>query len=267
MQTAVIVDLQNLFKACNGKFPLEAVIGEIINRVIKQGEIQEIRLFVPNYQSISPWQVINSLQQKYGVEVSVCLTLRDGARNEILKDAVDFEVLRWVMNHVHKDIGPELLVFVTGDSHFVISANEARRRGKKVEFWCLEGGVSRIIRDQEELRSIMLSPSTLQENENVFLASVHKLDSQEPLNEDDKTRLRMIAKAAGKNIGESFGTWPITDEVIQALACKWELSEDDCRQIVEVLMVLGIARIYPAVSTTINIDTNSPLFSWITSSV
>ena len=264
MQLSILIDLQNLFRACES---VEAIVGEIINRALRQGEIQEVRLFVPNYQSISPWQAINSLQQKYGVEVSVCLTLKEGERKEILKDAVDFEVLKWVMNHVHKDIGPELLVFVTGDSHFVISANEAHRRGKKVEFWCLEKGVSKIIRCQEKSRTIKFAPPIQPANGNLFLASIEKLNSQGPLNDDDRARLRMINKVARGNIRESFGAWPISSETLESLGCKWKTSKDECQKIIEALMVLGIARIYPAMSTTVSIDVNSPLFSWIASSV
>ena len=261
---AILIDLQNLFRACEGKIPLDTIMGEITNRTLRCGEIQEIRLFVPNFQSLAPWQVINALQCKYGVEVSVCLTLRE-ATNGTMKDAVDLEVLKWIMNHVHKDIGPDLLVFVTGDSHFVVSANEARRRGKKVEFWFVDSNVSGVIRQQEELRTIKFAPPILPAGENLFLTAVNKLNRQELLDDDDKKRLGMLAMTAEKKI-KSIGWWPSTDELSKALSCEWGISSTDSQQIIEALMVLGVARVCPAITTTISIDTTSPLFQWISSS-
>ena len=259
----VIVDWQNVLKACENRIPLDAIIGEITKRALKYGDIQEIRLFVPNYQSVAPWQILNGLQIKYGLEVSVSPTLREGTRVEVLKDVVDFEVLRFVTKHVHANVGASTIVFVTGDSHFLVAANEARRRSKEVEFWFVDGqNVSGTIRRQENMREIKMTPPVLLSDENPFLTSLAKATNQEPLDDQDYDRIELINRAAKINT-KPIGWWLSVEAAFQFLSNEWNVSETDCQQIMEALMVLGIARIYPATTTTVSVDTQSPLFQWL----
>jgi uncharacterized LabA/DUF88 family protein len=266
MQLTILIDWQNLFKACENNIPLDTVIGEITKKGLSKGEIQEIRLFVPLYQSLSPWRTINWLQCKYSVEVSVCATLRkdEGTESEtLMKDTVDFEILKWITKHVYLGVGPETIVFVSSDGHFIVSSNEAKRKGKRVEFWFVDiSKVSGLIREQEEFREIKISPPILLTEENPFLSTLDKLNKQEPLNSEDQRRLEILA--AMEKVGmEKIVKTPATNGLSTMLGGELGLEETGSKQLLEALMALGVARIYPAISQTISIDTSSPLFQWI----
>lgn len=262
MQIAIIIDWQNLFMLCNGE-GIETIIGAIISMAQNKGEIQELRLFVPAYQSPGPWKSLNFLQLKFGVDVSVCPILREDATG-VIKDTVDFQVLRWVMTHIYQGVGPELLVFVTSDGDFIVPANEARKRGKQVEFWNLGKNVSRAIEEQEQMRVIKFAPPPIS-SDNPFLAAATKLNTGEPLTDDDKSKLLAIGRTNGASA--CFGIWPATEELFSKLGEGWNVTPEEARQIVEALMVLDIARIFPAMSTTLCVDRSSPLFPWISNSV
>lgn len=259
MNKVILIDWHNFFKACEKSgIRLEAIMGEIVQMGLVNGEIQEIRLFVPSYQTVAPWRSLNALQCKYDLAVEACPVLSETIGSEIeLKDAVDLKVMQWVENHLHNGVGPDSVIFVTGDGHFLISANAAKRKGKKVQFWFVDSqGVHQLIRCQEDCREISLSPSILMINKNNFLAALTRFTNHEPLFDGDRRKLEIIKRVArpDKEVG------PVTDEFTTRMAGELEISQDEARELIEALMALGIARVYPVVRKIIDIDDSSPLF-------
>lgn len=270
MDVLVLVDQQNLYKACKAKdIPLDSIFEEIAKKALQKGALQEIRLFVPNYQLITgPWRLINKLQLRYGLVVDVCPALREGAEmEESYKDVVDFEVLKWIMNYIHPGIGPDLIVFVTGDGHFIVAANEARRRGKEIEFWVVDPDTtSHVLLRNMPVETIEISESILiGAEENPFLSTLNKVTTEEELNEKDKERLDSIRKAG--EILPSIETAVTVEAKLNAIAKELHgqlgIGEKDAQEILKALMTLGIARIYPIVTHGLSIDSSSILFQWL----
>ncbi len=256
----ILVDLMNLQKAAEG-ISLETIIGELIQKGLSRGEIQEIILFIPCYQSLAPWQTINELQCKYGVQAVACAVLRNGG--DTWKDTVDLQFLLWVKNHVHAGVGPDLLVFVTGDGHYTVAAREAEKKSKKVEFWFVKksSSVSGLIRQQEEFREIIIAPASNPSGENPFLDALGKLVSQgeNSLNQEDRQRLKMISAFVKTDIKNS----QTKEELVESAGKSLGFDLADTQMIVEDLMSADIARIYPAMNVAISLDRSSGLLQWI----
>lgn len=260
---AILVDWHNLYRACESAgLRLEAVIGEIVRMGLANGNVQQIRLFVPPYQIAVPWRVLNALQLKYDLAIEVCpvmsqMALSSGAEvTTEMKDAVDFKVLQWVETHLHNGVGPDSVTFVTGDGHFLMSANVARRKGKKVEFWNIAGGnVHQLIRRQEDFREIKLSPPIILTKENSFLDVLNRLVNQQPLSDEDQRKLGLVAKMA-----QCADTRNPEVELSAQLSSALEIPQEEAQELLEALMTLDIARVYPAVRSVIDLDTSSPLF-------
>ncbi len=268
MQQAIYIDWHNLFKACEkNSIPLETVMGEITKKGLASGEIQEIRLFVPVYLSATPWRVINALQCKFGVEVSTCPVLTEKTEAGIeMKDAVDFEVLKWVVKYLHQGVSPDTVIFVTGDGHFLISSNEAKRKGKKTEFWFVDSSsVHRLIKRQEEFREIKTSPPVSLVKENPFLETLRKITDQEELDEKEKERLKILVRMTKTKLQTPKEQQSAVNEISLLISAELGLSRSDSQQLLEALMTLGIARIYPAVNIVVDVDRSSPLFQWLRS--
>lgn len=259
MAITVVVDYQNVYRACENKVRLDTVFGEIMRKAISRGEIHEFRLFAPCYQSAGPLRLLNALQRRFGLEVSCCLSLGQGTD---IRDTVDFEVQRWVMRNIYPGVGPDTVVFVTGDSHFVVSSNEVKRRGKEAKFWFIDSdSVSRIIREEENFELIKIAPPILPSGPNPFLATLEKIQSGQPLNDDDRARLEAIGRIVKQGADETIGNSEA--ELFDKLSRKLDLSSDCVEQLLKALMVLDIVRIYPSISTAICVDSESPLFQWV----
>lgn len=262
----ICVDYHNLFKACEkNNIQVETVIGELTEKGLANGEIHEIRLFIPNYQSATPWRAINAMQCKFGVEVSACPVLTENVGTGMeMKDAVDFEVLKWVGKHLHRNIVPKRVIFVTGDGHFLVSSNEAKRKGKEVEFWSIDpSSVHGIIKRQEEFREIKISPPILLTKENSFLNILQQLTEGKEVSDKDKEKLEKIARMARTKLNRPEELVSATDEASSLISAELGVSLSDSKELLEALMTLGIARIYPATNRVIDIDESSHLFQWL----
>jgi len=141
MDILVLVDYHNVYKICRRKeLNLDEVFRRMIEAIQQKGRIIEIRLFVPSYQqNIFPWQLVNHLKLAYGFSVELCAVLRIGEEDEEkYKDLVDKEVDSWITKYVQPNVGPELVIFVASDGHFIQSWNEVKRRKKETEFLLLD---------------------------------------------------------------------------------------------------------------------------------
>lgn len=264
MLTTIFVDYQNLYKSCEDKVRVEDVLGEILKRVQAKGdEVYEFRLFVPSYQSGGPLKMLNALQRKFGFEISCCLSL--GADGDI-KDTVDFEVLRYVMQNIHAGVGPEAIIFITGDGDFLVASNEAKRRGKDIRFWFVDSGnVNRMIREEEKFAELKIAPPIVLSEENRFISTFGKMQAGEELDEEDLARLRLVGQMSKDEIANTTGS--SREELLLNLAKKLGTTEDETEELLKALMALGVLRIYPMLSTGICVDANSILFGWSSSLV
>lgn len=269
MQQAVYIDWHNLFKMCeNCRINLDYVIGEIVHKAYLNGEVFEIRLFVPNYTTGTPWKIINSFQLKYPMEVSACPILSDEYRiGAEMKDTVDFKVFEWVIKHLHKNTVPNKIIFVTGDGHFILASNEAKRKGKKTEFWSVDSTrVHGLIKQQEDFNELKVSPPILLSKRNFFLETLEKFirsERKQGINDGDRERMDILIRAA-KEITEQVEEKksPFKDasqRISKALNIKEEVGTD----LLEALMALGIAKIYPSAKSVIQTNQNSSLFQWL----
>lgn len=268
-RTLVLIDWQNLWQSCEKEISSsEKFLEEIIAGIIARDDLIEIRLFVPNYQYIkSPWESINRLQLKYGVTVSVCPVLRvEEEKEEGYKDLVDFEVLRWVMNYLHKGIPPELVVFVSGDGDFTVSANEAKKRGKEVEFWIVNPETtSDTILKFQVVRKIKIPGEPIFSGENTFLTTLEKIQENKEISEKDKQNLIYLEKAS-KILAKAER--PITPEsklkqANQKLEKELGISQQKANELLKALMALGAVRLYSAVSWELTINFASPFLQWL----
>lgn len=270
MSVLVLVDWQNLFKACERReTPLEQVFEEIVRMAFERGTIEEIRLFVPNYQLIaSPWRLLNTLQLKHGLAVEVCPVLREGAEmdKEGSKDVVDLSAYQWIAKHIYPGIGPEFVFFVSGDGHFIVAANEIRRRGKEVQFWVVDPDTtSNVIFKNVPVEIIKPREILIGVEENAFLLMLNKATTGKELDEQDNRRLACLRRVSELL---SVPERPVTleakiNEVIISLIQQLGIPEDDARQALKALIVAGVVRLYPATTHGLIIDSSSLLFQWL----
>ncbi len=267
----VIVDYQNLFRACTSKgINLDRAIEEIIRRGLERGHIHEIRFFVPNFQLItSPWRLLNYLQLKFSVAVEICPVLVEGAEmdEKRWKDTVDLSVLAFVMGHIHPKSGADLVVFVSGDGHFLCSSNLAKLQGKETEFWVVSSeSTSGAIFRNAIVRELKISDQTVltADGENPFLATLEKATAGKELNQDDKERIALLKRVAeilpnlGKPVTLEAKILSLAKEIGESL----RVPEDDGQEILKALLALGIARIPQVPAYAFGADTFSSLFQW-----
>ena len=164
---------------------------------------------------------------------------------------------------MHRNVGPNLLVFVTGDSHYMVAAREAEKKDKTVEFWFLKKSpnVSAGIRYQENFQEIIIAPASNPSGENPFLDALGKLVSsgESSLDQEDKRRIRMVSDFAKADIKNGLTREGLAESASKKLG--FELA--DTKMLVEALMVADIARIYPAINLAISLDRSSDLLQWI----
>lgn len=272
MSILVLIDWQNLFKTCeNLKISPDETLEEILRRAQERGQIEEIRLFVPNYQFItSPWRLINSLQLKYGLKVEVCPVLREGAEmdEESFKDLVDLSVFAWVTQYVRR-FGPELVVFVSGDGHFLLAANEVKRKGKEVEFWIIDPeATSGAILKNATVRKIEISDRAvlIATKENSFLLTLNRATTGKELSAEERQRLDTLNKAAEilPRLEKPLTLEMKAKEISRTLQEQLNIPEQDAQQIVEVFLATEMIRIYTTASAGFSLDSSSWLFQWLT---
>jgi uncharacterized LabA/DUF88 family protein len=263
VQNSILVDYHQLVKICgNAEIPVETAVEAILKKGLERGEVNEIRLFVPVYLNDSrPWHTINELQKKFGVEVSACPALTEETEFGVkTKDAVDAKVLLWVKTHLHKGIVPNLVIFVTGDSDFVMISNEAKKKGKKIEFWSINASnVSSLIKRQEKFELITMRQS----GENLFLKTIEKATSGQTISSDDKRRIEMILKLrdiSSPNRKTSKTAIEAMEKAANDAREALGISQNESIQLIESLMLMEAARLHSALDNRIEIDVSSDLF-------
>jgi len=261
MQNSILVDYHQVLRNCNDMgLEVKTVMEEIYEMGLKRGEISELRLFVPTYSDTRLWHQINELEIKFGAEISACPVLvEETLTGTSMKDAVDAKVLIWVKTHLHKGVVPNLIIYVSGDSDFIIISNEAKKKGKKIEFWSVSpSSISKIIKRQENFSPIKV-PVLI---ENPFIVTIGKVMEHNELNQDDKRRLEMIM--ALKGIQLRNGSYRTAKEAIEESAKKissqLKLALEDSRQLLEALIMLESATVRPAISNVVEIDESSSIF-------
>lgn len=267
MAIAIYVDYENLRKQCEiNNIQIETVIGEITQKALAKGQIHECRLFVPSYFTSTAWRILNSFQHKFGVEISACAVLSQKANSDVrLKDCVDLEVFRWVLNHVHHNIGPNMVIFVTGDGHFLFSGNETKRRGKEIEFWSLNAqSVHGLIKRQEIFREIKIEDQIVLAEENRFLTAMNNTLAGNNSIVGDAERVNMMVRFIKANV-EYPAMESTLKEASDMIGSLLGILVDEAQELLEAMMALGIARIYPSVRTVIDINKASNLFQWLQS--
>ena len=268
MQQSVLVDGENFRKSCEAiGVSLETGMGEIMKMAHENGDVFEVRVFVPHYLDVQKQQRINSLQCLYGLEVSTCPVLQNETRGVTeLKECVDFEVLKWVLKHLHKNIVPNLIIFVTGDGHFLISSNEAKRKGKKTEFWSVDSsGVHGFIKKQERFRRVETSKPLIVEDEegNPFLKTLNEFMKEDGNpSEEDVQRLQVMVGACKVKLNESAKTSSM-HHATNSLSKRLGISAVDSAKCLEALMACGVVRVYPSTTQIIEIDRKSEMTKWL----
>lgn len=279
MSTLVIIDYQNLYKACENKIPIEQVFEEIERWAAERGGLTEIRLFVPNYQDSTPWRIMRNLQLRYGLSIEVCPVLREreddteafGRRN-FWKDLVDLSVYQWLTKYVHPGCGPDTIAFVTGDGDFVLAANEAKRRNKRPEFWGVTKGnnTSGAILKNFTFRELEVRENTfLFTEENPFILALNAAVEGQPLDQNWQESLRVL-KSTVNGVLPALGETDVTLErkietVAEQIQTSLGIVLEDARRIVQTLLVTGVIKITPITTQSCFVDTSSFLYQWICS--
>jgi hypothetical protein len=265
MEILVLVDYHSLYRICRKKeLNIDEVFRRMIEKIEKRGVISEVRLFVPSYQqNIFPWQLVNHLKLAYGFSVELCAVLRLGEDEEKYKDLVDTEVGSWITKYVQPNIGPELVIFVASDGHFIQSWNEVKRKKKETEFLLL---------DPETASWAILKYAPFQildlkkeEETNPFAFILKKrLGPAATLEEEEKKRMKIL-KRIQKTLSSlpQYGLNPettkkfLTENMKDKL--KLDIKEEEIEKAIEGLINLRAIRLHPIYS----IDHNSSYWQWL----
>jgi len=251
----LLFDWMNIQKATE-ETPPSIIIGEVLKKAKEREDLYEAILFVPCFQTSLPWQIVNSLALSFGLEVIVCPVLRSGSNG--WKDTVDMKVHKWVINHLNPRSEPTTVVFVTGDSHYLLPAQEAKRKGKNVEFWFVEcSAVSNLIR-QEKFSAISISSySPLAPKPNIFLDVLSKFICAEELTKEEEEKIYLLSQLLKSEIEEVGET---LDEIIPRVATKLNLPPQTVREMMECLILSEVVSFYPATAWRITINHSSLIY-------
>jgi len=264
MNTLILVDYQNVFKVCEKReIQLDEIFREIIKKGREKGNIQDIRLFVPNYQQATfPWKLINYLQLAYGVSVETCPVLREGTEGEgESKDLVDGIAFSWLTKYIQLDFGPELIVFVTGDGHFNTSGHEVIRRGKEVEFWILDPEAT----SQALLKIFPFEKLEVKANEETnpyALVLKKRLEPGVKLSEEEMEKIKILKKIQKfLSLRPSYGIEPqiAKDFLSHRVAEVINVKKEEAEEVIEGLINLRVIQIH----STYSIDSSSPYYQWL----
>lgn len=269
MQILVIVDYYNVYKNAKDKVRLEDIFGEISRKVLEKGTLSEIRLFVPNYQlSTAPWKVLNGIQLKFGVAVSVCPSLRGAEEmaGEEFKDLVDMEVLSWTMKYLHKGVGPELIVFVTGDGDFLVASHEAQKLGKAVEFWTIsKESTSSAIFNNAEVREIQIPSEPNFPGSNSFINALGTAQKGGTLDFSCKQKLRLLRRAMEvlDNTERPTHLEEKAATITRELEARLGVDQLCSAEILKALLTVGGVTMLPVASQSLYVDPESPILTWL----
>ena len=176
-----------------------------------------------------------------------------------MKDSVDFCVLKHVLRNVHKDTGPELIVFVTGDGDFINFSTAAENRGKKTEFWSVDpSSTSMLIRQEQNFRQIEVSSSP---EENPFTSALGKLRKGEELDEAEKRRLKLVSGIGDLNLAECS-----IEKMAILISERLGITYTESTQLLEMLVDLGIADVNLAINRVVQIGHHS-VFQYLQSTL
>lgn len=263
MEILVLVDYHHLYKTCQQKeISLDDLFRKMIEKVQEKGKIREIRLFVPNYQhNIFPWRLVNHLKLAYGVAVEVCAVLRTGVEDEeSYKDLVDKEVDSWIGKYVQPDVGPELVIFVASDGHFIHSWNEVKKKGKEAQFLILDSKTASwaILKyapyETMDLKKGKTNPFALVLKKRLIEGT--KLDDIE---KEKMATLKMVQKAL--SLLPQYGLTPeitinfLTGELKKVLL----IDEKEIQEALKGLIDVNALRVHPVYST----NPDSTYWQWL----
>ena len=267
MLKAIYIVYHQLVILCDkNSIPLEMAVKAIMENGLREDkdEIQEMRLFVPNYQNDSrPWRKINELQKNFGVNVETCPVLTEETEmGNKMKDAVDASLSDWVDRHLHSGVTPNQIILVTGDSDWVLIAHKIRSKKKKVEFWSVDpSSVNALIKRIEafkDIKAFLKMPT-----ENPFISALGRFADGGPLEAFDEKRLelmRAITKIKPQNAKKRNSSAEAVQWMSQKISKELGVSENEGRQMIEALLSLNAVKIFPVVDRIVEIDVSSSVF-------
>lgn len=242
-KVVVVIDHQNTWAQTDeNKVSIEEVYAAILREAQREGEVVDIRSFVPIYQNApESWHAINQLALKFGITIEACAVLREGQH---YKDVVDLAVLRWIIQY---GSSADLVVLVTGDGDFTVAANELKKRGIEVIGRVVRfKNTSTVLFDVLAMRELDLAvpPIVVSPNNQFFLALAKAMASEEKLGKEEKNRLKKLARTEKvlPEIPSEGMTLPL---LVANLASKLKVVPEECWQIVEVLVALDIVQLQP----------------------
>jgi len=265
VKSAILIDFHNLFMMLGKDTDkTRAAIAKIMRMARKRGDVLEARLFVPIYffneGSENTWRFINALSLTFGLEVEACTVSSvstDVGRR--MKDSVDNGVMMHIVRNIHRDIGPELVVFVTGDGDFIKFSTQAQNKGKVTEFWSVDPqNTSQLIKQEGNFQEVDLRD--LQTN--LFLIALDKAIKKIDLEGVELRALEFVVKLAEVQLGECE-----VREMSILISDRIGISHADSDRLLEMLTTLGIAEVKLAIKRVINIDYFHSLFEFLRSYV
>ncbi len=242
----------------------EDALAEIMRMGRNRGEVVEAKLFVPIYyfhkeECQEIWGWLNFLCLKFSLTLEGCPVSSVYTTDKVrrMKDSVDPRVSMFVVNHIYKGIGPELVIFVTGDGDFLGISGKAKNKSKLTEFWSVDPeNTSRFIRREENFSEIEVT-SSLQENP--FLVSLVKANKkEEELTDEDKRRLALVAKMADLQLqGKEFENMSIL------VSAGLGTTPAESEHLLDLLTTLKVAEIHPVTKWVVDVDYFHGLFQYL----
>jgi uncharacterized LabA/DUF88 family protein len=264
LQLAILIDFYNLFMMLNKDLDkTKAALGEIIKMGRRRGEVLEARLFVPIYFLEDPeevrrmWRWTNTVALMFGLEIEACtVSSRHTDEGRRMKDSVDNAVMMHIINNIHKDIGPELIVFVTGDGDFLKFSTQAQNRSKKTEFWSVNpGNTNMLIRQEGNFQEIEVPSS---DQDNLFVVAVNKKLKKIVLEKDEQRRLGLISQLAHMQL-------PTTElaDMSVLIGERLGIAYAEANQLLEMLISLEVVEVTPAIKRVTNVNYLHVLFQYL----
>ena len=202
-----LIDHQN-FKKIAEQLKWETGIDKIYKSMMETlaqfGDTVDIRSIVPCFQNNpDEWETINELMIKYNLSVELGSVLRN--KEGDFKDTVDFYALEWAMTYYPI---AETFILFTGDGDFSVSAGFLRaKKRKEVIVYTLDfSKTSDALFKVAPVRQLEIGEQKLKFSAtNPFLKPLKKAIEGASMNEEDKEKLKMLAKAE-RVLHDSFGS-------------------------------------------------------------
>jgi hypothetical protein len=263
VELSILVDFHNLFMMLDkDRGKTKEAIAEIVRMGRRRGTLVEARLFFPVYlydEKSEPenrmWVLLNNLALSFGLTLEACPVskIKTGG-NTKLKDSVDACVFQHIIKNVHREIGPELIIIVTGDVDFAKFSAEAENRGKQTEFWSVDPlNTSRFIQQEKEFRGIKIP--VVDFSSNPFVSSLSKKLKGLALNESERQMVRIVERIPNLAL-------PPRDEEDMAILIskRLKISFGQSQQLLDTLVALGVAETKLAIRRVLSIDNFNVLF-------